>query len=518
MEKYSETVHRFLNKIFITEENGFQAFYQAFNRYITSSQISLPNQYNCQFCEMSMSLSDDDQLTAEKMICINLLTERLPISTFGCVILWYYIKDMFDSIDEEKVFKIDIWSIFKHFFVGDCKTIKQYNGYSAGLVYEYLEVKSNRMRTKTNDNFKKTKSLNETLIRLFDTARFLYTHGPCYGYNAYEKTRCIYSNRGGYDNNIIYLPSLKSLVSKDYTPANIKRDNILITKLTTGNVGDYCEVNLLDSFQFQVKQDSHLPVKNNDQHEVIMDKWNNIKKVHHIIASISQDDTPFSFLNSILGCCLLCSLSICDIFRICLEDFNCMCHDFLVQKNLLANSLPVTVGLIKNEDLHSKSYSRLSAFEAERKHGQNLQISREKKHTLKKPLEAGTRMLSFQLDRHTYITPFISNKIFDKWVAKYHPLHLDYFLICPDSIYQHFVGSEQFFCVSNRRRVFYNSDDIFTKSHSCLLPFFIDLGCLLLKEKSCLSSTRIKKILTSNIFNSAKQHHIPEDYITHLIV
>lgn len=518
MEKYSESVHQFLNKIFSTEENGFQAFYQALNRYITSTQITLPHQYNCQFCEISMSLPNDEQLTAEKMICINLLTERLPISTFGCVILWYYIKNMFDSVDEETVFKIDIWSIFKHFFVGDCKTIKQYNGYSASLVYEYLEVKSNMMKAKTNEDLK-SKPLKETLTRLFDTAKFLYTHGPCHGYNVYEKTRCIYSNCGSYDNNIIYLSPLKPFVSTDYRPANIKHGNILVTKLTTGNVSDYCEVNLADSFQFQVKQDSQLPVINKDQHEVIIDKWSNIKKAHHIISSILQDDTPFSFLNGILGTCLLCSLSICDVFRICLEDFNCMCHDFLVQKNLLTDSLPVTVGLIKNEDLRSKSYSRLSALEAELKHNQNLQIQGEKKHTLNKKLDIGTGVLSFQLDRHTNIfTPFISRKIFDKWVAKYSLLHLDYFLTNPDFIYKHFVGSEHFFCVSNRRRVFYNSDDIFTKSHSCLLPFFMDLGCLLLKEKSCLSSALIKKILTSNIFNSARQHHIPEDYITHLTV
>ena len=531
MEEYSKRVNNFLHKIFFTKENGFQTFYRSLNRYIaSSSQMTFSHQHNCRFCEMIMTLSDDDdhQLITEKMICINLLTERLPVSTFGCVIIWYYIKQhIFELTDEDEddeeaaaVFQIDVWSIFKHFFVGDCKTIKQYNGYSANLVYEYMEVKNNVIITKSNsrkdeEDVQNNKSWNKTLTRLFDTAKHLYTYGPCFGYNAQDKTRCIYSNCGSYDNNITYLPSLKPFVSRDHN--NLIRDNILITKLTTGNVDDHCEVNLVDSFQFQVKkQSSHLPTLYGDaenQHEDILDKWTNIKKVHNILASISQDNTFFSFLNNTLGTCLMCSLSICDIFRICLEDFNCMCHDFLMQKKLLTNSLPVTVGLIKAENLGSKSYSRLSASEAECKFGGG-----DKKRTLKKHKRDFGGILSFQLDRHTNISPVTCSKIFNKWVTKYPLLHLDYFATYSDFLYKHFVGSEHFFCISNRRRVLYNSDDIFTKSHSCLLPFFIDLGCLLYKEKSHLSSTYINKILTSNIFNLAKQHHIPEVYITHMII
>lgn len=518
MEEYSKRVNNFLNKIFLTKENGFQAFYQSLNRYIAHSQVIFSDQHNCHFCEMSMTLPDNDQFITERMICINLLTERLPVSAFSCVIIWYYIKDLFELTKDEEAFQIDVWSIFKHFFVGDCKTVKQYNGYSANLVYEYLQVKNNVVMTKANENEKdKSKHWNKNLTRLFDTAKHLHTYGPCFGYNAQDKTRCIYSNCGSYDNNIIYLPSLKPFVCKDHKQSISVCNNILITKLTTGNVDDHCEVNLVDSFQFQVKQNSHLAILNNDQHEVIMDKWNNIKKVHNILGSISKDSTAFSFLNNTLGTCLVCSLSICDVFRICLEDFNCMCHDFLIQKKLLANNLPVTVGLIKAENLGSKSFSRLSAFEAECKYGDNQQISGGKRQTFKKH-KTDFRILSFRLDRHTNVSPFTCNKIFDKWVKKYSLLHLHYFVTCSDPIYRHFVGSEHFFCLSNRRRMFYNSDDIFTKSHSCLLPFFIDLGCLLYKEKSHLSSTYINKILTSNIFSLAKQHHIPEDYLTHIVI
>jgi hypothetical protein len=504
MERCSEKVLNFLNKIFLTKEDGFQKFFQSVNEYIASEQTVCLGQHNCHFCEMILTLPDDDQLMTEKMICVNLLTERLPLSTLSCVIIWYYIKDTFKITDEEKLFQIDIWSIFKHFMVGDCKTIKQYNGYSANLVYKYLEVK-NEIKTKEECR-------NKTLNLLFSTVKHLHTYGPCYGYNIHDKTRCIYSNCGSYDNNVIHLPSLKPFISRDYN--NLVRENILLTKLTTGNVDDHCEVNLADSFQFQVKQDFYSPIStNNNEQDVLIDKWNNIKRIHNIITSISGDDTYISFLNNTLGVCLMCSLSMCDVFRICLEDFNCMCHDFLIQKKLLTNNLPVTAGLIKTENLGSKSYSRLSAFEAECKYSQTS--SPDKKCTYKKHKTNSGGILSFQLDRHTNISHFTCTKVFAKWVVKYSTLHLDYLITDSNIIYAHFVGGENFFCVSNRRRVFYNSDDIFTKSHSCLLPFFLDLGCLLYKERS--SDTRIDKILTSNIFGLAKQHHIPEDYITHMI-